>query len=517
MARGRIILLNGASSAGKTTLAHAIQDMAPEPMQLVALDQFRDGMAGRFRGMNSKAGEPGSRGLNVVPRDGLTGLEFGDVGRLTLKAMRRAIAAVADAGIDVVVDDLLLEGAFLDDYLDALAGYDVLFVGVRCDLATLNRRETARPGRFPGTAAAHFEQVHAGCIYDIEMDTAAATPRECAAAVYARWGEPPTAFDRLRATRRKEATSVQEPLNAARLLAGVYGHELDSPPTYPAGVALSGRLRLAALDGDIRATASAIADLTTPLANRDIALPAAAPCLAAACFADELHDATGDGKYQTLLLDAADRFEADPDIRVEDFFFAGTLLGRAFRLSGDSGYGEQLREVLLHTETRQPNGLYWHCGQSPWLWGRGNAFAALGFAEALSYVDDDDLLAAHLAHLRALAKHQDEAGLWRQVVDDSATRPEHSATTMIGCAIARGVRRGWLPAVPWRAAAERAWEGAAARIGQRGEIDGVCVGTGPLDSRDAYVRRPFSHGIDARGGAFSLWFAVELLRMQGGA
>jgi rhamnogalacturonyl hydrolase YesR len=202
---------------------------------------------------------------------------------------------------------------------------------------------------------------------------------------------------------------------------------------------------------------------------------------------------------------------------VEDFFFAGTLLGRAFHATGEDRYRERLRDVLLRTETRQPNGLYWHCGQSPWFWGRGNAFAALGFAEALSHVADQDLLAAHLRHLAALAEHQDDSGLWRQVIDDPATDPEHSATTMIGYAIARGLRQGWLPTQPWRDVAERAWQGAAARIGANGEIDGVCIGTGPLDSRDAYVERPFSHGVDARGGAFSLWFAVELHKLRGDA
>lgn len=204
MAGGRIILLNGTSSAGKTTLAHAIQRLCPQPVQHIALDQFRDGMSGRFRGMNSKPGEPGVRGLNVVPapRSGgsATTLRFGDVGHLTLKGMRRAVAAFAATGIDAVVDDLLQEPAFLRDYLAVLAGFEVTFVGVRCDLDTVNAREAARPGRFPGTAEAHFERVHEGCLYDVEVDTAQSTPRRCAEQVVAAARHPrrPTAFERLR-------------------------------------------------------------------------------------------------------------------------------------------------------------------------------------------------------------------------------------------------------------------------------------------------------------------------------
>lgn len=198
------MLLNGASSAGKTTLAHAIQRSASQPMQLIALDQFRDGMAGRYRGMNSKADEPGSRGLNVVPGSDdaapLTHLHFGDVGRLVLMGMRRTVASFARLGMDVVVDDLLLEASFLDDYLHVLDGLPVLFVGVRCDIATLLSREQRRAGRFAGTAAAHAERVHAGCRYDLEVDTARNTPRQCAGQVLAALHQPPcpSAFDILR-------------------------------------------------------------------------------------------------------------------------------------------------------------------------------------------------------------------------------------------------------------------------------------------------------------------------------
>ena len=69
MAAGRIILLNGSSSAGKTTLAVTMQQLLRDPWHHIALDQFRDGMGGRYRGLNSPPGTPGARGLNVVPVD----------------------------------------------------------------------------------------------------------------------------------------------------------------------------------------------------------------------------------------------------------------------------------------------------------------------------------------------------------------------------------------------------------------------------------------------------------------
>lgn len=206
---GRIILLNGSSSAGKTTLARAIQVARAEPWFHLALDQFRDGMPPAYRGLNSPPGSPGHRGLNVVPveqqRRRVTAIRFGDVGRRMLQGMHRAIAAFAAAGNDVIVDDLFLEQDTLDDYLDALDGFWVLFVAVRAPLSVVEAREASRPGRFPGTALSHFEAVHAHGLYDLEVDTRQAAPEACAATVSTRLDDPspPTAFSQLRARRQQ--------------------------------------------------------------------------------------------------------------------------------------------------------------------------------------------------------------------------------------------------------------------------------------------------------------------------
>ena len=199
---GHVILLNGSSSAGKTTLAEMLQRLLPAPYQLISLDQYRDGLPARFRGLNAPDGTTGAQGLNVVPveREGqrVTAIEFGDVGRRMLRGMRRAIAAFAHEGGNVIVDDLLLEKAFLLDYLEALRGLRVTFVGVRCPLDVVQARERTRPGRFPGTADSHFHEVHAHCTYDVEVDTGVATPRACARRVIELAATGGTAFERLR-------------------------------------------------------------------------------------------------------------------------------------------------------------------------------------------------------------------------------------------------------------------------------------------------------------------------------
>jgi len=199
MKTGNVIFLNGSSSAGKTTLAIMLQQLLAEPYQHIALDQFRDGMPGRFRGLNSPGGSPGSSGLNIVPqeKDGelLTHIRFGEHGEQVLRGMRRAIAAFAQAGNNVIVDDLLFQPHYLDDYAIALANIPAWLIGVRCGLDIVNERESQRTGRFPGTATSHFHEVHAHeAVYDLEVDTSEASPKYCAEMIIERLQTPPAAL-----------------------------------------------------------------------------------------------------------------------------------------------------------------------------------------------------------------------------------------------------------------------------------------------------------------------------------
>lgn len=203
--QGKIIFLNGTSSAGKTTLAHALQELLNEPWLHIALDQFRDGLPAKYRGLNSPHGSTGEAGLNVVPvidvENPFTAIRFGKAGRKMLLGMRRAIRALVETGNNVIIDDIILESEFLQDYLDVFDGLEVIFVGVRCPIEIINKREAARPGRFPGTARGHMEICHAHGDYDVNVDTGTSSPQQCAAQVidFLARGKP-GAFNRIRST-----------------------------------------------------------------------------------------------------------------------------------------------------------------------------------------------------------------------------------------------------------------------------------------------------------------------------
>ena len=82
----------------------------------------------------------------------------------------------------------------LDDWVAALHGIDVFFVGVHCAPEELVLRERARRDRVPGSAVSFIARVHAHRIYDLEVDSTA-TPSSALAALETRKG--PSAFARL--------------------------------------------------------------------------------------------------------------------------------------------------------------------------------------------------------------------------------------------------------------------------------------------------------------------------------
>ena len=317
-------------------------------------------------------------------------------------------------------------------------------------------------------------------------------------------------------------------LAKARILASAYGHILERPVVYTQGVSLTGRLLLSEIDDSYPDPRDEIEQITSEyVENADGIFDAndGTANYAGINWASMIAD---DPRYRHLLIATADRFMEldedgfaavlDRDFRVEDMFFAGTVLQRASELSRDSRYVDLAAEFVLECAERllQSNGLYWHCLSSPYFWGRGNGFAALGFAETLVGFRGSlrpKLIERHVEHLIGLKRHQDcETGMWRQVVDRPDSYTESSSTCMIGISIALGIRHGWLNTDEWGEVLARAWQGVSDGIDEEGGVTRVCVGTGPLDSLNDYLIRDSVTGLDDRGGAMALWFAAETLR-----
>jgi chloramphenicol 3-O phosphotransferase len=190
---GRIIHLNGASSAGKTSIGWELRAALAEPHLLLGLDTFITMMPPRLFGT-----EDGHR--FVASNDGaLTPVE-GPVARRVFGAMYPAVAALSRAGNHVIFDDVVTSEERLRALVDAWQGHDVLLVGVRCATAVVERREQARGDRSIGLARGTSAIVHERMEYDIEVDSSAIDATACAKAICGFLREHPLqAFARLSA------------------------------------------------------------------------------------------------------------------------------------------------------------------------------------------------------------------------------------------------------------------------------------------------------------------------------
>ncbi|WP_229891297.1 chloramphenicol phosphotransferase CPT family protein [Streptomyces mashuensis] len=181
----QVIVLNGGSSAGKTSLARCLQEeVLPGPWLVLGVDTLIETMPAWMASADPEQ-QPGG-GL-VLGSDGE--VTVGPAFRALETAWYEGVAAMARAGARIVLDEVLLDGGDGQErLLKALGGLDVLWVGVRCDGEVAAAREAARGDRVPGMALRQAGAVHRGMRYDVEVDTTYAEPLACARAVAASIG-----------------------------------------------------------------------------------------------------------------------------------------------------------------------------------------------------------------------------------------------------------------------------------------------------------------------------------------
>jgi len=175
---GRVIVLNGASSSGKSTLAKALQARLDGPWLGVGIDTVVFALPKAY--LDQPLWGEVFRYVPTGPGSAAPfRIETGELGRRLFRGLHRMVAALANEGHDVIVDHVLLEPDWLPELLGLLAAHDVVVVGVRCPIDILVERERERRDRTIGQAAAQHDVVHRGG-YDVEVDTSVLSPQEAA-------------------------------------------------------------------------------------------------------------------------------------------------------------------------------------------------------------------------------------------------------------------------------------------------------------------------------------------------
>lgn len=155
--------------------------------------------------------------------------------------------------------------------------------------------------------------------------------------------------------------------------------------------------------------------------------------------------------------------------------------------------------------------------QPSMAWGRANGWAILTLCQLLDYLPENhpkraEILDIYRKHAAGLAELQGIDGFWHQLLDHPETYEETSATAIFAYALAHGVNEGWLEATTYGPVAQLAWEAVSTKINPKGEVEGVCVGTGMGFDPAYYAYRPVSVKA-AHGYGPAIWAGAEVYRM----
>lgn len=149
---GKIILVNGASSSGKSTLCRALQQALDEPFWHYSIDHLR--------------------AAGVLPTERIRSGEFAwhDLRPAFFEGFHRSLPALAGAGNNLVVEHIVENGDWMRRLVQLLQPFDVFFVGVHCPLPELERRELERGDRRIGEARQDYAVAHTFGVYDLEIN-----------------------------------------------------------------------------------------------------------------------------------------------------------------------------------------------------------------------------------------------------------------------------------------------------------------------------------------------------------
>lgn len=322
-----------------------------------------------------------------------------------------------------------------------------------------------------------------------------------------------------------ESRRARTPAELATLLAPIYGQSFD-PPIYIDGMALIAHLGLGEL-AHVEALAAPYVDGTRDsLAGR---FGTSSLVLAGHLVFAELAERTEDARYLERARAAADfAFTDDGEMleampghgEMSDAIFMGaSILAAVGALTDERRYFDMAARQIdfMNDLVRRDDGLYRHSPLTDAAWGRGNGFAAIGYALTLSKLPADHpayerLLGQFRALMRTLSSWQNDDGTWRQVVDHPGAYHETSSTAIIGFSMQRGLNRGWLDAAEFEPRVERAFRAVSVRTDENGAFIDVSESTNKQPSLEAYLMREALFGRDPRTGSFAMLFGVERAR-----
>ncbi len=210
----------------------------------------------------------------------------------------------------------------------------------------------------------------------------------------------------------------------------------------------------------------------------------------------------------------------------DDLFMSVPFLLRIAAATGDTRYYDEAAQQAIHFKKYlldPKTGLYKHgwfstTGErSAVFWGRANGWIVWATAELLlslppRHPQFKTILAMFRQHIDHLLPYQEAGGMWGQVLDRPDAYKETSCTALFTLAIARGVRKGWLPP-GYKKYAVNGWNAVRKNIDADGTVHGICRGTEIGNDVQFYLdRQTIDH--DPRGLGAVITAGIEISKLK---
>lgn len=191
--QGKAIILNGASSSGKSSIAKELQKRLHEPYLIMSVDHFFCTSPDYFFKYDPWMYDtdiPYSNSL-THPTDDPDFIRLMDCFPRIISGFHHSIRSMLDAGNNVIVDHGFHRLAWMRECLDVLQDNDICLIKVTCHPDTLVRRERKRGDRPIGMALYQESVVHRHVVYDLVVDTTSLKAKESAEMILSHIGQNP--------------------------------------------------------------------------------------------------------------------------------------------------------------------------------------------------------------------------------------------------------------------------------------------------------------------------------------
>ncbi len=211
---GKLIIINGGASTGKTTTCTLLQDLLPTPSIRLGVDRFWLAMPPKGLGINNEA--PEYCGTESFSKDGRPYFKFvpGPILDKIMCAGYSAMTKFLEADIDIVSDQVFWKPEWVLSAMTNFKPYKTYLVGLFVSDEEGERREKSRGNdsddldagwRPDGLNRASAAACHQHIDYDIKVDNTNLTPEETAQTIYKKIDEiknPDAIFKTLEALKK---------------------------------------------------------------------------------------------------------------------------------------------------------------------------------------------------------------------------------------------------------------------------------------------------------------------------